>query len=150
MSQPPHRPHLRPSGRERGSAVIEAVIGVPAFMLFVGLIMFAGRSAIAEQAVGSAATEAARAASISRTPGSASAAAQTAATTTLNNQKAKCLRATTSVDTRGFAIPVGTPASVRATVTCVVNLSDLSVPGVPGTRTVSATMSSPLDTYRER
>ena len=57
---------------------------------------------------------------------------------------------TISVDTSGFGSPVGTPASVRATVTCVVNLSDLAVPGVPGTRTVSASMSSPLDTYRER
>ena len=40
------RRHLDP---ERGSAVIEAVIGVPAFMLFVLLIVFAGRVAIAHQ-----------------------------------------------------------------------------------------------------
>jgi hypothetical protein len=45
---------------------------------------------------------------------------------------------------------VGTPASVTATVTCVVNLSDVAIPGLPGTRTITATMSSPLDTYRER
>ena len=136
--------------RERGSAVIEAVIGVPAFMLFVGLIVFAGRVAIANQAVGSAATEAARAASIARTQGQATDSAETAATSALGNQLVNCRRTTVSVDTSGFASPVGTPASVRATVTCVVNLSDLSVPGVPGTRTVTATMTSPLDTYRER
>ncbi|CCH75951.1 putative membrane protein [Nostocoides japonicum T1-X7] len=136
--------------RERGSAVIEAVIVVPAFMLFVGLIVFAGRVAIANQAVGSAATEAARAASIARTQSQATGSAETAATNALGNQRVNCRRTTVSVDTSGFASPVGTPASVRATVTCVVNLSDLSVPGVPGTRTVIATMTSPLDTYRER
>ena len=55
-----------------------------------------------------------------------------------------------TVDTAGFAAPVGTPATVTATVRCVVNLADLAVPGVPGTRTVTATASSPVDTFRER
>jgi Flp pilus assembly protein TadG len=145
-----HRRRRPRADRERGSAVIETVIGVPAFMLFVGLIVFAGRVAIANQAVGSAANEAARAASISRTQGQAGDTARTAAMTALTNQKVNCLRTTVTVDTTGFASPVGTPASVQATVSCVVNLSDVSVPGVPGTRTVTATMSSPLDTYRER
>jgi Flp pilus assembly protein TadG len=135
---------------ERGSAVIEAVIGVPALMLFVGLIVFAGRVAIANQAVGSAATEAARSASISRTQHQATDTARATAAQALSNQKVNCVRVTVDVDTSGFSAPVGTPASIRATVTCVVNLSDLSVPGVPGTRTVSASMTSPLDTYRER
>ena len=49
--------------RERGSAVIEAVIGVPAFMLFVALIVFAGRVAIAHQGVQSAAADGLSAAS---------------------------------------------------------------------------------------
>jgi Flp pilus assembly protein TadG len=150
VSRPKGRRHHRFAARERGSAVIEAAIGVPAFMLFVGLIVFAGRVAVANQAVGSAATEAARSASISRTQAQAADTARAAATQALSNQKLNCLRMTISVDTSGFGSPVGTPASVRATVTCVVNLSDLSVPGVPGTRTVSASMSSPLDTYRER
>ena len=150
MRQPRRQRHLWIAGREAGSAVIEAAIGVPAFMLFVGLIVFAGRVAVANQAVGSAATEAARSASISRTQAQAADTATAAATQALSNQKVNCLRMTISVDTSGFGSPVGTPASVRATVTCVVNLSDLAVPGVPGTRTVSASMSSPLDTYRER
>jgi hypothetical protein len=50
---------------------------------------------------------------------------------------------TVTVDTAGFAAPVGTPATVTATVRCVVNLADLAVPGVPGTRTVTATATSP-------
>jgi hypothetical protein len=33
---------------------------------------------------------------------------------------------------------------------CTVNLSDLSAPGIPGTKLVTATATSPLDTFRER
>ena len=62
----------RPS-RQRGSAVIETVIGIPAFMLFVALIVYAGRVAIAHQVVQSAAADAARSASIARTPASSAA-----------------------------------------------------------------------------
>ena len=134
---------------ERGSAVIEAVIGVPAFMLFVLLIVFAGRVAIAHQGVQSAAADAARSASIARTQGGAQTAGDIAAATSLANQHVNCTATTVSVDTTGFASPVGTPATVNVIVTCQVNLSDL-LPGVPGTKAITATMSSPLDTYRER
>lgn len=136
--------------RDRGSTVIEAVIAVPAFMLFVGLIVFAGRVAIANQGVEAAANEAARAASIARTQGQAAGAASSAARSALANQGINCVSEQVELDATGFAAPVGTPASVSATITCVVNLSDLAVPGVPGAKTVTATMSSPLDTYRER
>ena len=135
---------------ERGSAVIEAAIGIPAFMLFVALIIFAGRVAIAHQGVQSAAADAARSASIARTQDVAHTAGNTAATTSLANQHVNCVTTTVSVDTSGFASPVGTPARINATVTCHVNLSDLSLPGVPGSKAIIATMFSPLDTYRER
>ena len=140
----------RQGGREQGSAVIEAVIILPAFMLFVLLIIFGGRLAIARQAVEASAAEAARAASISRTQQQAKTAAETGAAASLGNQHVRCASHHVSVDTAGFASPVGVPASVTATVTCVVDLSDLAVPGVPGTKMISATMSSPIDTYRER
>ena len=136
--------------RERGSAAIEAAVGVPAFMLFVALIIIAGRVAIATQAVQASASEAARVASIARTQGAAADAAKSAAASSLANQNLRCVRTAVSVDTAGFATPVGTPATIGAVVSCTVNLSDLSVPGVPGTRTVTAAASSPLDTYRER
>jgi Flp pilus assembly protein TadG len=135
---------------ERGSASIEAAIGVPAFLLFVALIIGAGRVAIAHQAVEAAAAEAARSASIERTQVVAVRAAGDAAAATLANQQLQCLSTRIDVDTSGFAVPVGTPASVSATVTCVVNLSDVSVPGLPGSLTITETVSSPLDTYRGR
>ncbi|TQM57818.1 TadE/TadG family type IV pilus assembly protein [Humibacillus xanthopallidus] len=154
MSSPPHprcpRLQCRQKGTERGSAVIETVIGVPAFLLFVGLIIFAGRMAIAHQAVEAAANSAARSASISRTQGDAEGAASSAASSALASQGLTCASTAVSVDTTGFAAPVGTPAQVTATVTCEVNLADLSAPGVPGSKTVTATTRSAIDTYRER
>jgi Flp pilus assembly protein TadG len=135
---------------ERGSAAIEAAVGVPAFLLFIALILGAGRVAIARQAVEAAATEAARSASIERTQPASARAAGEAAAATLANQHLPCLSTLIDVDTSGFAVPVGTPAVVSATVTCVVNLGDVSVPGLPGRLTITETMSSPLDTYRGR
>ena len=152
-----NHPHLRwacfgwlRSRADRGSAVIETVIGVPAFLLFVGLIIFAGRMAIAHQAVEAAANSAARSASISRTQAEAEGAASASASSALASQGLICASTAVSVDTTGFAAPVGTPAQVTATVTCEVDLADLSVPGVPGSKTVTATMRSAIDTYRER
>ncbi len=52
---------------ERGSVAIEAAIGVPAFGLFIAMIILGGRVEIAKQSVEAAAYEAARAASIERT-----------------------------------------------------------------------------------
>ncbi len=135
---------------ERGSAALEAAIGLPAFLLFIGLILFAGRVAIATQAVDSAAAQAARTASIARAQTTAQSTARTAATSTLSDQHVNCTRTTVHVDTRGFTAPAGQPATVTATVSCAVNLADLAVPGIPGARTVTATASSPIDTYRER
>lgn len=135
---------------ERGSAAIEAAIGLPAFILFVGLIIAGGRLAIAHQALQSAAADAARTASISREASEAASAAREEATTSLNNQKVRCRRTQVSVDTSGFRVPTGQPADVTVTLTCRVDLADLSVPGVPGSRLIRATMSSPIDTWRER
>ena len=141
------RPHPRD---ERGSAAIEAAVGVPAFVLFVGLIIFGGRTATAHQSVESAAADAARAASIERTSTSARAAAINAATTSLSNQGVHCLHIDVTVDANQFNRTVGQAATVSVRVRCRIDLSDLSVPAVPGSRLISATMTSPIDTFRER
>ncbi len=135
--------------RDCGSSVVEVVILAPALGLFLALIIAGGRVALAHQAVEASAAEAARAASIARTQGRAGADARTAATSSLASQSTRCVSTSVSVDTSGFATPVGTPASVSATVTCQVDLAGL-LPGLPGSMTITATMRSPLDTYRER
>jgi Flp pilus assembly protein TadG len=141
----------RPRSRdERGSASVEAAVGVPAFVLFVGLIIFGGRTATTHQSVETAAADAARAASIERTGSSAKTKAISAATTSLSNQGIHCLDVDVTVDASQFSRMVGEPATVSVTVHCRLDLSDLSVPGVPGSRLIKATMTSPIDTWRER
>jgi len=39
---------------------------------------------------------------------------------------------------------------VTVTVTCIVELSDVSMPGLPGTKTLTATFVSSIDSYRGR
>jgi Flp pilus assembly protein TadG len=142
---------IRPSAwHQRGSASIEAVVTVPAFALFVGLIIFGGRTAATHQSVQTAAADGARVASLERTAGSARTAALRAATTSLSNQGVDCLDIDVTVQAGQFARPVGQDASVSVTVACRLDLSDLSVPGVPGSRLVTATMTSPIDTWRQR
>lgn len=135
---------------ERGSAAIEAAIGLPAFILFVGLIIAGGRLALAEQALQSAAADAARTASIARSAGDADISAGREAETSLNNQKLDCRSIQVVVDTSGFRVPTGQPADVTVTLSCRVDLADLLVPGVPGSRVIQASMTSPIDTWRER
>ena len=135
---------------ERGSAAIEAVIGMPAFVLFVGLIIFGGRTAITHQSLESAAAEAARSASIARDAESARTGAQQAAVTSINNQQIHCQDIEVDVDITAFNKDPGQPGTVRVRLSCRLDLSDLTVPGLPGSRVLSATMSSPIDTWRER
>lgn len=135
---------------ERGSAAIEAAVGVPAFALFVGLILFGGRTAVTHQAVESAAADAARAASIERTGAAARTAALQAATSSLDNQDINCLSVDVAVDVSEFSRPVGQEANVTVRVSCRLDLSDLAVPGVAGTKLVKASITSPVDTWRQR
>lgn len=135
---------------ERGSASLELVILAPALLLILSVIIFAGRVAIAGQSVQQAAEEAARTASLARSRGDANTTAAAAARDTLAQQGLECTAVTVNVDTSGFNAPIGQPATVTATVTCPVKVGDLMIPGLPGTRTVKATASSPIDEWRQR
>jgi Flp pilus assembly protein TadG len=139
-----------PRPRERGSMTLELAVLAPALLLLVGLLIVGGRVAIATGSVEAAARDAARTASIARTPTQARTHAMATATTTLAAQALQCSTTTVDVTTAAFAVAVGQPAQVGATVTCQVALADLALPGLPGTRTVTGSATSPLDTYRER
>lgn len=140
---------MRPRG-DRGSTTLEAVIIMPTFMLFVALIIAAGRVQMARQSVDAAAVEAARAASISRTSGEAQSRASAGGNQALTNQGLRCTSTSVSIDTSGYSVPVGTPASVSATIVCILDVSDVAIPGLPGSLTITRSASSPLDTYRGR
>lgn len=144
--------------RESGNAALELVILAPVLLFIIGLIIALGRISTAANAVSDAARDAARQASLQLDPGSAIAAGQTTARAALAQDGLYCAPAP-AVDVRingtpgglpGFQAPPGQPAAVSATITCDVSLAQIIVPGLPGSRTITETFTSPLDPYRER
>ncbi len=136
--------------RDVGSASLELVIWAPVLLLLAAVIVLAGRIAQARQAVEVAAAEAARAASAAGTHAQATTRAKSAANAALSSAGLRCSSTSITVDTSAWSRPAGTPARVSARIGCRLRLSDLSVPGVPGSKDVSATASSTLDVYRVR
>jgi Flp pilus assembly protein TadG len=140
---------LRPRA-EDGSAALELVVLAPVLLAMLALIIAAGRTSIAQGAVDAAARDAARQASIALSPSAAQAAARSSALAALHRDGLAC-DPVISMDTSGFATPPGQPAPpVSVTVSCAVPLADLSLPGLPGTITMSSDFTSPLDQYRAR
>lgn len=135
---------------ERGSASVELVILVPALVLVLGLLVAGGRLWFARATVVEAAESAARAASLERSAGEARQAGHRAAARTLATDGLSCGDDSVSVDAGAFGVPVGTPATVTATVACRVPFADLSIPGMPGSITVRSQGAAALDTYRAR
>jgi hypothetical protein len=129
---------------------LELAVLAPACLVLLALVVAAGRIQIAGGAVEQASAAAAREASLARSAAGAHQAATAAATDSLASQRLRCTDVDVTVDTSGFAVPVGQAAQVRATVSCTVSLGDLSVPGVPGSRTLTARTTSVLDRYRSR
>ena len=144
MSEPRQRRRIR---NERGSVAIEAIVGLPAFGLFIALIIMGGRVEVTSQAIEAAAFEGARSASLARTKEAAVTSGKAAATDNLS--KLPCTTTNVTVDAAGYDAPLGTTVLVGVTVTCKVDLADLSLPGVPGHRVITETAYSPIDAYRE-
>lgn len=136
-------------GPDDGSAALELILLAPVLLALLGLVIAAGRTTIAQGAVDAAARDAARQASIFLTPTAAETAAQTSARAALREDGLNCAPNVVT-DISQFAIPPGHPATVTASVSCTVSLSDLTVPGLPGSVRLQATFTSPLDIYRSR
>lgn len=136
---------------ERGAAALEFVVIVPALLLLIGLVVGGGRVWYARTTVHQLADSAARTASLARTASEAQAGAVALAGQDAEASGLSCEGGPgVAVDTAGFAVPVGQPASVRTSVRCSVPLADLLVPGWPGTLDVEASAESVLDRYRGR
>jgi Flp pilus assembly protein TadG len=140
--------HRRFGGPEQGSAAIEAAILVPVLLVFVLMALAAGRIVLAEESVNGAAADAAREASLSRTPDGLLGAAQQTALQTLHAQGLHCADGGPSiqVNVSDFG-QVGQVGTVTATVVCVVSLGDL---GMGADKTVRAQFTSVVDAYRTR
>jgi hypothetical protein len=136
---------------DRGNAPLELLLIAPIILVLIGLVVAAGRVTTARGAVDAAAAEAARQASIAPTAGAAELAALSSATAALQADGLACQPIVTLPNLNtAFGTPLGQPAEVEAKVTCVLRLSSLLVPGVPGTVTLVGRFFSPLDPYRSR
>ena len=136
--------------RDRGALSLELAILGPVLILFLLLMASAGRIYLAGSGVDDAARDAARAASLQRDPATARAAAQAIADQTLTAQGLHCQSTQVTIPTGGFDTPLGEPASVTVTVHCRVNLADVAVPGMPGTKLLTGQFTSSIDQYRQR
>lgn len=134
----------------RGSHVIEFVIIAPAVLLIIGVMIVGGHVYYAHQKVEHAAAEAARAASIARPGAAAAPAAEQAAVADMTAQGLVCTNRRINTDVAAFSTDPGTPGTVSVTITCTVDLNVLAIPGISGSRTITHTAISPVDTYRER
>lgn len=137
-------------GREAGVVTAEAAIGLLLLFFVIGVVWGVGRYSAAGQGVDAAASDAARAASLARTAGEAHASGHAAAAATLADNDIDCDAPVIQIDTAGFTVPIGTPATVSAHISCTVPLADLTLPATPGAVVLTGTGISPLDTYRER
>ena len=129
---------------ERGSATLELVLLTPLLLLMLLFVVFLGRMGQARNDVDRAARDAARAASIARSPLDADAAGRAAAADTLQSGGVSCRQMDVTVDTSRFAAG----GDVAATVSCTVDLADVAELTVPGSRTMTASFTEPIDTFR--
>ena len=113
-------------------------------LLVIVLMISLGRIDSAQGDVESAARAGVQAAVLQDSPSDAQAQALSAVASTLGTAGLTCPSPQVTTNTSDFT-PGG---SVSVTVTCVTSLADVSVPGVPGTKTLSATSSAPVDPYR--
>lgn len=115
--------------------------------LFIAMLLFVvglGRLASTREIVDGAARDAARQASIRRSPDRAAAEARRVATDTLAGRDVTCRDLAVDVDTSDFR-PGG---SVGVDVACKVALGDVALAGLPGERWVRRSFVAPVDRFR--
>lgn len=135
---------------DRGSYALETAVIAPVFFLLLGVLVAAARIELADGTADSAARAAARTASLQRSPGDAQSEAQDAAEQSLADSGLSCSDISVTIDASGLNVPVGQAATVSAQVACTVPLADIGAPGLPGSKTLTASFTSTIDQYRAR
>jgi Flp pilus assembly protein TadG len=120
------------------------VLITPVILALLLLVVTAGRYGAARADVDAASRDAARAASLERSPAAAEDAAEAAARRRLDDREVVCRDFVMALDVSEFR----SGGSVSATVSCQADLSDVSGLGLPGSVGFEATFSHPVDTYR--
>jgi len=136
--------------KQRGSMSIEAVLIIPAFLIFLALIAAIGRTAAVREDLHASVVAGARIASLQTSSQAGESAARTAIESHLSDEGVDCTYIDISINSYAMDLPPGQSGEVTATITCTVPLSDLSVPGLPGQIQLSDTFSTPIDPYSLR
>ena len=134
---------------DRGSESVELAILLPVGILVLAMLVIGARIALAGDRISGIAGIAARDASLARSAVAAERLASAGATTALAGRDLHCADVHVRVDTAGFGNAPGAPAAVTVAVACTVDLSDIGVAGLPGSRTLRDSATSPLDPARD-
>ena len=130
---------------ERGVMAIEAVLLTPALVAAIILIVAGARYVDARGQTNHAAYAAARAASLATNQEAAVQAGEKAAEDSMSDRGQACADLVVVINAGDF-VPGG---SVRATVTCTADLSDLVGIGLPGEETFTFSAVVPLEQHRD-
>jgi Flp pilus assembly protein TadG len=144
----PTRTHRRRSrgGPDDGSAVVETVVLTPILIAVLLAAVMAGRFESARLHVDTAASNAARAASLARSLAGAEAAGLAEAHRSLADAGVACPTPRVTVDTAQFR-PGGV---VKVSLTCQVDVGDLAGMGfLPLNTAIAKTAVAPVDRYRQ-
>jgi len=136
--------HERRIGRDGGSLSVELVVLSPVIALFGLLGLGLGRYEMARELATAAARAGAEAASVAQGVGQVESSASGSAGLVLAGHSETCARPQYVVDVGSFAAD----GAVRVSVTCVVPMTDLDIPGLPSSMTVSVSETEPIDPYR--
>ena len=129
---------------QRGGASLELVLLVPVLLLLLLLVVAGGRLVQARGDVDAMARDAARAASVARSPGEAVARAEAMVSERVGEGGVQCREPAVVTDTAAFR-PGGV---VSVAVTCNVDLAAVSALGIATSRALGAQATEVIDARR--
>lgn len=135
---------------QRGAASVEVSVIVPVLVMLAVALAGGWRIGHVHGQVSEAAAAGARAATVPVSAAAARSHADAAVGADLATGGVHCTELQVDIDTSAYLQPAGTPGDVTVSISCLLDLSDLVVPGLPGAIHLSSTATEPLDTFRER
>ena len=132
----------------RGAVAVEAALILPALLMIAAVATGSWRISEVKADAQSAAQVAARAGSVASSVGEGIAVGQRVGLAELAGTR--CSKPAIAVDSSDLTLPVGSAGTTSARVSCTIELSDLLVPGMPGSFHIESVAHSTLDSHRER
>lgn len=132
----------------RGAVAVEAALILPALLMIAAVATGSWRISEVKADAQSAAQVAARAGPVASSVGEGIAVGQRVGLAELAGTR--CSKPAIAVDSSDLTLPVGSAGTTSARVSCTIKLSDLLVPGMPGSFHIESVAHSTLDSHRER